>query len=183
MKIEILEGRRLLLRPLDEADAAALAEAVDASRAMLKRRLRWAAEPQSVDDEKRFVAAAAGKVQKGEALVWGLFDARARRLVGVSSLDEICPEGARARFGIWVRSDRQDRGCAWEAGRLIAEHAFRKAGFHRLYARIDPTNRAFRKVLKKMGFRYEGCLRGDKRLNGRWIDQECWGLLRQEWKK
>lgn len=38
-----------------------------------------------------------------------------------------------------------------------------------------------RKVLQSLEFRYEGCLRQDLRLNGRWIDQECWGLLRAEW--
>jgi ribosomal-protein-alanine N-acetyltransferase len=54
---------------------------------------------------------------------------------------------------------------------------------HRLYARIDPANRPSRKVLKKLRFRYEGTLREDKRLNGRWVHQECWGMLRSEWQR
>jgi ribosomal-protein-alanine N-acetyltransferase len=92
-------------------------------------------------------------------------------------------ERGQAALGAWVRSDRQDKGYAAEAGRLLVEHAFRKLGLYRIYARIDPANRPFRKVLKKLGFRYEGCLRGDRRLNGRWVDQECWGLLKAEWKR
>ncbi|MBI2362306.1 MAG: GNAT family N-acetyltransferase, partial [Elusimicrobia bacterium] len=70
---------------------------------------------------------------------------------------------------------------ATEAGRLMVDHAFRRMELRRLWARLDPANRAFRHVLKKLGFRYEGCLRADKRLNGRWIDQECWGMLRSDW--
>ena len=90
---------------------------------------------------------------------------------------------AQARLGIWIRSERQDKGYGVEATRLVVEHGFRKLGLHRLYARLEPSNRVFRRVLKKLGFRYEGCLRDDKRLNGRWIDQECWGLLKAERKR
>jgi hypothetical protein len=36
-----VEGRRLMLRPLEETDAPALFDAVLASREVLKRRLTW----------------------------------------------------------------------------------------------------------------------------------------------
>ena len=184
MSVETLEGRRLRLSPLFPADAEILHEAVEASRLVLKRRVRWIGAVQGAEDERAFIERSAAAAERGEAFVWGLYDSRTGRLAGVCSLDRMNePERARARWGVWVRPDKQDKGCAFEAGRLVAEHAFRKLGLYRLYARLDPTNRAFRKVLKKLGFRYEGCMRGDKRLNGRWIDQECWGLLRTEWKK
>ena len=78
---------------------------------------------------------------------------------------------------------RQNKGYGVEAGRLLIAHAFRRESLQKLYARLDPGNRGARKVLQRAGFRYEGCLRREKRLNGRWIDQECWGLLRSEWRK
>ncbi|MFC1679961.1 GNAT family N-acetyltransferase [Elusimicrobiota bacterium] len=174
----VLEARRLHLRPLAEADAEALFEAVEVSRDALKRRLCWVSDVQSVEDERRFVSETASPES-----VWGIFENRAERFVGVTALlgmDD--PERAQGRFGIWIRSDRQDKGYAVEAGRMVIEHAFRKAGLHRVYARLDPSNRPYRKALKKLGLRYEGCLRADKRLNGRWVDQECWGLLKSEWK-
>jgi RimJ/RimL family protein N-acetyltransferase len=83
----------------------------------------------------------------------------------------------------WIASDRLGRGYASEAGRALAERAFKAMGVRRLFARIDPGNRAARQVFQKLGFRYEGCLRREKRLNGRWIDQECWGVLREEWRR
>ncbi|TPW17152.1 MAG: ribosomal-protein-alanine N-acetyltransferase, partial [Elusimicrobia bacterium] len=107
------------------------------------------------------------------------FEAKGGALAGVVALKEFAPaERGHARLSLWVRTGRTDRGFATEAGRLVVEHAFKRLELRRLSARLDPANRAFRHVLKKLGFRYEGCLRADKRLNGRWIDQECWGMLR-----
>jgi len=176
-----LEGRRLRLRALAPEDAAALFEAVESSREALKRRLRWVTDIGSMEDEKDFISRSAAA--DSQTKVWGIFDKRTDRLLGVGSLEGISDaERGRARLAFWVRTDRQDRGLGAEVGRLILEHAFRRAGLHRIYARLDPTNRPFRKVLKRLGLRYEGCLRSDRKLNGRWVDQECWGMLRGELK-
>ncbi|MDE2293334.1 MAG: GNAT family N-acetyltransferase, partial [Elusimicrobia bacterium] len=118
----------------------------------------------------------------GAALVWGAFETKGGGLAGVTALEELSlQDRGHARLALWVRAGRTDRGYATEAGRLAVEHAFRRLELRRLFARLDPSNRAFRHVLKRLGFRYEGCLRADKRLNGRWIDQECWGMLRGDW--
>lgn len=178
-----MTARRVHLRPLTASDAQALYEAVDASRDALKRRLRWVPDVRGVEDESRFIEEAAARISERAVLVWGVFENRNDRLAGVAALlgmEE--PERAQGRFGVWIRGDRQDKGYAVEAGRLVLEYAFRRAGLHRVYARLDPSNRPYRKALKKLGLRYEGCLRADKRLNGRWVDQECWGLLKPEWK-
>lgn len=171
-----LAGRSVRLRAILEGDEEALARAVDASRDILRRRFSWAS---SDDDHAGFLARSAREAAAGEARVCGIFEPRSGRLAGVASLRG----RGSVRFSAWVRADRQNRGLGTEAGRLIIEHVFRDREAHRVYARIDPANRPARRMLKKLGFRYEGCLRSDHRLNGRWIDQECWGLLRSEWKR
>lgn len=180
-------GRRLVLRPLVEADAPALWEAVEASRESLKRRLGWAAGALDADAELGFIRAAAAAAAGGRGQTWGVFEAPRGggegRVAGVAAVKAEGRDPLRLRLGLWVRTDRQDRGYGSEAARLAAEHAFKRLGARRLWARLDPSNRAFRKVLKRLDFRYEGCLRAHKRLNGRWVDQECWGLLRTEWKR
>ncbi len=179
-----LKSRRLTLRPLTESDAEELFEAVETSREALKRRLLWVGGVRGVEDQKRFIAQAQAVAEKGDELVLGVFESKTDALVGVVSLDkQSSKERTQARLAVWIRADKQDRGYCTEAGRAVLECVFRRLNCHRLFARIDPTNRAFRRVLKKLGFHYEGCLRDDKRLNGRWIDQECWGLLKTEWKK
>ncbi|TBR20715.1 N-acetyltransferase [bacterium] len=181
MAEDVLEGRRLVLRALTDADAPALLEAVTASRDALHRRLGWAAADATLAGEAAFVAAARAAGAAGASATWGLFEAKGGALAGVAALKELGPaERGHARLALWVRTGRTDRGFATEAGKLVVDHAFRRLELRRLSARLDPANRAFRRVLKKLGFRYEGCLRADKRLNGRWIDQECWGMLRED---
>ena len=174
------KSRRLQLRPLAEADAEALCAAVEVSREVLRRRLRWGGEPASVEASRAFIRDAARG--RGEREVFGVFEARTGALAGVAALQGLLAVPGLAELSLWVRADRQGRGYGLEAARLLAAHAFRRDGPQKLFARLDPSNRAARKVLQGAGFRYEGCLRHEKRLNGRWIDQECWGLLRSEWR-
>ncbi|MBI3548760.1 MAG: GNAT family N-acetyltransferase [Elusimicrobia bacterium] len=176
---EALRSRKVRLRPFLPADARGLADAVEESLAELRRRFAWASAEQPYD-APAFVRRAS---RAPRDTAFALVEPRTERLLGAAWLAE-APDGedGRLRLSLWVRKARAGRGCATEAGRLLVEHAFRKLGAHRLYARIDPANRAGRAVIRKLGFRYEGCLREDKRLNGRWVDQECWGLLKAEWK-
>lgn len=177
MAEDVLEGRRVMLRALTEGDAPALLEAATASRDALRRRFSWAAADPTLAGESAFVAAA--RDAAGSAVSWGVFETKGGALAGVASLEELMPaDRGHARLALWIRTGRTDRGFATEAGKLVVEHAFKRLELRRLSARLDPANRAFRRVLKKLGFRYEGCLRADKRLSARWIDQECWGMLR-----
>jgi RimJ/RimL family protein N-acetyltransferase len=173
-----LPGRRLSLRSLTEADAAQLYSAVESSRALLRRRMAWAGQA-TLSSCRDFIRAGREATGRGHAEIFGLFESRSEALVGVASLRGL--PGGPAELSLWVRSDRQDRGYAGEAGRLLRDRAFQGSKLKKLYARIDPANRVARKILRKLGFRYEGCLRHEKLLNNRWIDQECWGLLRSEW--
>jgi|GEM_PF-2376861 len=177
-----LRGRRLVLRPLTGGDAEALFAAVDSSREVLRRRLRWAPAAGSAEDSRGFIRACSEARRRGEREDFGVFEARSAALAGVASLQSLLVVPGLAEFSLWIRADRQNRGYGGEAGRLLIAHAFRREALQKLYARLDPANRGARKVLQRVAFRYEGCLRHEKRLNGRWIDQECWGLLRSEWR-
>jgi ribosomal-protein-serine acetyltransferase len=175
---QILEGRRVQLRPLEASDAEELFAAIEASRDVLKRRLQWVGAVATVADEKSFISEVRGKH------VWAVQETKSGKVVGVSSLEAFEePQSGQFKFALWIRADRQDRGYGTEVGKLLVEQAFRRLGAHRISARMDPANRSFRRVLKKLGFRYEGCLRDACRLNGRWVDQECWGMLKTERKK
>ncbi|MBI3551086.1 MAG: GNAT family N-acetyltransferase [Elusimicrobia bacterium] len=172
------KGRRLALKPLEDSDAPKLFAAVAASREHLRRRLRWVASASGTEACRAFISSPAGRS------AFGIFETKTGGLAGVAALQPAsAAAGGPVEVSAWVRADKIDRGYGVEAGRLLVAAAFRREGTHKLAARIDPTNRAARKALRRLGFRYEGCLRREKRLNGRWIDQECWGLLREEWKR
>lgn len=175
------EGKRIFLRPLVEADSLALFEAVQSSRDGLRRRLPWVDQVKGPEDETAFIRGA--QAAEG-ARVFGVFDRQSNALLGVMALESVeTQQASKAQVTGWIRTEQQDKGFGTEAVRLLCEVGFTKLGLHRLYARIDPANRPSRKVFKKLRFHYEGSLLEDKKVNGRWVNQECWGLLKAEWQK
>ncbi|MBI5625412.1 MAG: GNAT family N-acetyltransferase [Elusimicrobia bacterium] len=176
-----LKAGSMSLRCLTEHDSPALWDAISASRPLLRRRMRWVDAVQSIDDCSAFIARTQPAPEMTEFAV-GVFEGRGR-LSGVGALQHPAEDGQVAEFSLWIRVERRRRGKGFAAAKALINHFFRKAGVRRLYARLEPANPEARGLLRKLGFKYEGRLRREKRLNGRWVDQECWGLLRQEWKK
>lgn len=176
-------GRKVELRPLKEADAEALYAAIEASRAHLKRRLRWPASVGSAENCRDFIRESLRAAERREKLVYGVFELKAGALAGVAALQNLNLTPGLGELAFWISAEKSRKGYAFEAAKSLAAAALKGGGFDRLYARIDPANRPARRVIQKLGFRYEGRLRHEKRVNGRWVDQECWGLLKKEWKK
>lgn len=173
---------RLELRPLSAADAPALLNAIEASREALKRRFRWPGQVVSPEQCAEYVAKTAEAEARGEEMVRGAFLTKNGELVGVGALQKLKENPGLAEISVWVRADKQNKKYGQEIGRALIETAFKAHVLRllRLWSRIDPANRAARQVLKKLRFKYEGRLRREKRLNNRWIDQECWGLLKED---
>lgn len=115
---------------------------------------------------------------------FGVFDAKSLRLAGTAWLSPD-PEGSARVMRLTLRVPEPVRGGGHgaEAGSLLVEHALRRLKLHRIEARIAPGERATRRTLQRLGFRYEGLLRKASRSGTRWLDQECWGLLREDRRK
>lgn len=69
------------------------------------------------------------------------------------------------------------QGIATEAARRVVDFAFDDLGMHRIWASIHPENEASKRVLQKIGFSYEGCLREDKFVNGAWRSSHLFARL------
>jgi RimJ/RimL family protein N-acetyltransferase len=72
------------------------------------------------------------------------------------------------------------KGVAREAERQACVHAFTDLGAHRVHAEIPATNEAAQKVVTHLGFKREGVMRGAIRRGDEVVDNEVWGLLREE---
>jgi len=65
--------------------------------------------------------------------------------------------------------------------KAVLGDAFRKRGFHRLEANIQPGNEASRRLVQRLGFRQEGFSPRYLKIAGRWRDHERWALTKEEW--
>jgi len=106
---------------------------------------------------------------------------RAGSPVGFSFLFEIEPQRDHAELGVWISPDEQGQGYATEAGELCLEHAFADRGLHKVIARVFDHNEASMRVLEKLGFTQEGCLREQDYIRGEYRDTFVFGLLADEW--
>ncbi len=91
-------------------------------------------------------------------------------------------EHADAWVGIAI-GERQywSRGYGSDAMRLILGFGFYELGLQRISLSLHSYNARARRVYEKLGFAYEGIVRGDTLKEGRRTDGIYMGILRREW--
>ena len=94
----------------------------------------------------------------------------------------IAPSGAwGAKLGYAIGADHWGHGYATDASRVLLRFAFSTLGRHRVTAAIGPENEASIRVVKRLGFTYEGHLRDHVFTNGDWRDSLLYSLLADEY--
>ncbi len=74
------------------------------------------------------------------------------------------------------------QGHVTEALPHIIGHGFGAMGLHRISAMIGASNEPSLRLVRRLGFNYEGTHREDYLVNGRFEDSLCHALLQHEWK-
>lgn len=88
-----------------------------------------------------------------------------------------------ANLGYWIVPDRQENGYATEACELVIEYGFAELRLHRISAVTMAPNVASQRVLERLGFVHEGTNREAAFVDGEYVDDEQYGLLREEWRE
>lgn len=89
--------------------------------------------------------------------------------------------GRQATIGYSISTGEQGKGYATEAVAAVIDLLFGEAGIHRIAASIDPQNVASRRVLDKLGFRFEGRSPLSVFVRGEWVDDDRFAVLETEW--
>lgn len=171
--VAIIETERLHLRPLIAADAPAIFRIRSDSETM--RFWDWppAKDPRDVFET---VAAQIGDMEQGRSIYWAV--CVEDQAVGCCDLSDIDHNHARAEIGYIFARSCWGQGFAQEAMRAIVGYAFGPLELARLYARMHSRNEASRRLLTRLGFSYEGTLRGHVLRDGARRDCQIYGLLR-----
>lgn len=110
---------------------------------------------------------------------WMLDDGNA--LIGTVSLHQVSWPHLHADVGYQIDAAHQGRGLGTLAVRLLVQKAFQESRLHRLIALIHSENTASIKIVQKLGFQHEGTMRSHFQINGQFVDEDVYGLLRSEW--
>lgn len=173
MKHSILEGERILLRPVSLADAPdmyAYASDEETTRFVFETHRDRAMTEEAIANY--FMAAPAGKyaiVVKDTNKMIGTIDIRPNLIDCI------------AEIGYTLNKNYGGNGYMTEAGKLITALAFEVLELEKVFAMHDILNPASGEVMKRIGMQPEGILRRHKVFKGCSCDMAYYGILKEEY--
>jgi ribosomal-protein-serine acetyltransferase len=177
LRIRPLETPRLLLTPIESADAHDLWYAVDGSRAQLEPWLPWVPLNVDPDASYRYADASAIDWDNARACRFAIRDRTTRKFLGVVGLESFAHLHQSVELGYWLRTDVTRHGLMTEAAHHVVSWAFRDLRAHRVRVAAATDNHASLAVIKRLGFRFDGIARVAERCHGRWLDHAVFALL------
>jgi ribosomal-protein-serine acetyltransferase len=177
MERETLRTARVELRPTGPELAGDIWAAIEASLTELTPWMPWAADS-SGDEVRSFTERAVAQWESGTAYNFTMIvDGQ---VTGQCSLNRIDPLARSTDIGYWLRSDLARRGLASEAAVRVIEFGFDDARLHRIELHAGIDNVASNRIAQKLGFRFEGVMRGRGRGANGFYDMNLYALLADE---
>lgn len=174
-----IRTERLLLRELEESDAAACNE--------------YERDPEVVRYQSNGVCTleqSLAYIQKGRATITATprltFDLAVvlpgeGRLIGRAGIHVNDPESREGTIWYVLHPSCWGQGYIVEAMRALLGLGFGELGLHRVTADCDPGNHASARVAEKLGMRREAHFVENAWIKGAWVDSLIYGLLDREW--
>jgi len=99
--------------------------------------------------------------------------------IGYVQFSNVEPGGV-ADWGFYARPEAS-KGTGSKLGASALEHAFGQLKLHKVCGQAIDTNQASIRFHERLGFKREGVLRDQKRMNEQYQTLICFGLLAHEW--
>lgn len=180
-----LRGRRVLLRPLETGDYLQWQQVRKANVEWLTKwePRRAPGQPDTVDQRDAFsarCAACSRERELGTGFGFGVFVDGS--LVGEMNINSI----QRGPFqncyiGYWIDQAKAGAGYTPEALVVALRFIFDELRLHRAQIAIIPRNLASRRVVEKLGLRFEGIAERYLEIAGVWEDHMRFAITTEEW--
>jgi len=120
---------------------------------------------------------------KAEAYAFAVITKKDRRVVGSTSYLQVTAPQKKVEIGAtWYTADTQGTKVNPECKYLLLRHAFEDWGAERVQFTTDANNLHSQRAILKLGAKYEGKLRHDKRrLDGSMRDSMIYSIVAAEW--
>ena len=176
----VLRTERLLLRPLELADAELLWPAT--SDPEISRYMAW--EPHTdIAQTVSFLQGEVARRETGRGITWGIFKEGA--FCGIASLIALIRSHRaltynKAELAYWLHRDYQGQGIATEAVRRVMQFSFDELGLHKICVSHFTINQGSEQLIKRLGFRYIGEQLEEFQKDGVWHNHKNYELLKRE---
>jgi [ribosomal protein S5]-alanine N-acetyltransferase len=152
-----LETDRLLLRPLNLADAPSIRE--KASDWAIANTTISIPHPYPDGEAERYIARQLAAREAGHSVTFGIERKSLKGICGVFEIRDIEQEHSQAELSFWIAAELWGQGYMSETVKPIIGFGFSNLSLNRLYAYHMLRNPGSGKVLQKNGFVQEGVLR------------------------
>ena len=142
---------------------------------------RAARVPNPPHPGKGRLAGAAERARLGQAVEFAIESERNGSLAGSVLVFGLHERHRRCEVGFWIVPGARRCGHGRRAVALAIAWALGDLGVERVEMTTTHENQAIPGFAQRLGFTYEGCLRGRNRERGRRVDILWFGLLREEW--
>ena len=175
-----LETERLVLRPFERSDLAAL-YAIHGDEANALYLYNEARTREQVDELLERKIAGASIRAEGD---W-LSAAAVLRDTGDVVCDVVLHWASethkQGEIGFIAHPAHQGHGYTTEAAQPLLAFAFETLGLHRVIGRLEPRNAASARVLEKLGMRREAHFVENEWVKGEWQSELVYAMLAREW--
>ena len=172
-----LSTERLTLRKMLVGDCYDMNEY--ARRADVTEYLTWSPHP-SVDYTKEYLAYLSHHYTLGDFYDWALILKEENKMIGTCGFTRFSFPNDSAEVGYVINPKYRGRGLAPEALREVIRFGFSTIGLNRIEAKYIVGNEASRRVMEKVGMRFEGVLRGGMKIKERYRDIGVCAVLAKE---
>jgi len=173
----ILQTARLTLRAYKLSDAPYLLEMRSDPRSM---EFMDSAPLKDLAAAEEFTLEKIDDHTKQKGISWVINLKNSEKFIGDIAYWKIKTKDHRAEIGYSLLPAYWGNGYATEALEAILKWGFHQLKLHSVNADINPSNKASRRLLQKMGFKQEGYNKEDYFHNGKFLDSELYGLLEPE---
>ena len=169
----------LIVRSWTVADAPALFALVDTNRKKLSTWLPWVPFVKEVKNSEKLITDSFESFEKNNGIELGIF--YRNTLAGCIGLHEFDTTNHRTSLGYWLGSDFQGKGIMTQSVQALLTYCFTVKDFNRVEIRCGVENAKSRAIPERLGFTQEGILREAEFVEGKYIDDVVYSLLKKEW--
>jgi RimJ/RimL family protein N-acetyltransferase len=179
MTIIQIKSGSLFLRPIqmDDADSIFMYR----SDAEVNQYQGWI--PKSISDVRDFIT---NKVspeinQPGTWFQFAIIKRDNNELIGDIGVHFLDSDDLLVELGCTLNKRYHGKGYATESLKSTINYLFDELGKHRIIASIDPQNVPSIRLFERLGFRKEAHFKKSLFINGKWVDDLVYAVLKDDW--
>jgi [ribosomal protein S5]-alanine N-acetyltransferase len=111
---------------------------------------------------------------------FAIADAASDDFLGTIMIHSCDWKNRRAETGFWLAPGARGRGVVTRALELVLDWSFGELALERMELTALPENKAVPRIAARLGYAFEGTMRGRNFERGRRVDLLLWGLLHDD---